>query len=97
MLIAIANTFMKPYKDNKANKTAISSYAGNLSIAMINVFKTAPVTFDCKTNCFLVEILHWYFSLTEKILLIYLPSMAFVIWLIFMGVQKSISKDKKDH
>ena len=96
MLIAIANSFMKPYKDDKANKTAILSYAANLCISMINVFKTGLVTFDCKTNCSIVDTLLWYFSLCEKILLIYLPVVALTVWLIFVGVQRFGSKDKKE-
>ena len=96
MLITIANNFVKPYKDDKANKTAILSYAANLCIAITNVFKTAVVTFDCKINCSIVDTLLWYFSLCEKILMIYLPLVALVVWLICIGVQKSRSKDKKE-
>ena len=96
MLIAIANTLMKPYKDDKANKTAILSYAANPCIAMINVFKTGLVTFDCKINCSVVDTVLWYFTLCEKILLIYLPVVALAVWLISIGVQKSSSKDKKE-
>ena len=95
MLIAVANTFMKPYQDDKANKTAILSYAANLCIAMINIFKTGLVTFSCKTNCSVVDTLLWYFSLCEKILLIYLPVGALVVWVIYVGIQKCRSKDKK--
>ena len=50
ILITISNIFLKPYKDCKANKTATLSYMANLCIAMINIWKTGLVTFDCKTN-----------------------------------------------
>ena len=92
MLIAIANTLTKPYKDHKANITAILSYAANLCIAMMIICRTVLVTFDCKTNCSAVDTLLWYFSLCEKILLIYVPIVAFVVWFICMRVQKSRSK-----
>ena len=96
MLTAVANTFMKPYQDEKANKTAILSYAANLCIAMINIGKIFLATFSCKRNCSVVDTLLWYFSLCEKILLIYLPLVAFVVWVIYVGIQKSRSKDKSE-
>ena len=94
MLIAVANTFMKPYQDDKANKTAVLSYAANLCIAMMNIGKTFLATFSCKTNCSVVDTLLWYFSVYENILLIYLPVAALVVWVIYVGVQKFRSKDK---
>ena len=96
MLISVANTFMKPYQDDKANKTAILSYVANLCIAMINIGRTFLATFSCKTNCSVVDTLLWYFSSCEEILLIYLPVGTFVMWVIYIGVQKSRSKDKSE-
>ena len=96
LLVLIANIFLKPYKESRANKAAILSYTANLCIAIINISKTMLATFDCKTNCSLKINLIWYFSLTENILMIYLPVGAFVCWLISVGVKKCKSKSKDE-
>ena len=96
ILVLIAHIFVKPYTETFANKTAFLSYTANLCIAIINIFKTALVTFDCKTNCSVKETLLWYFSLTENILLIYLPVAAVVCWVISIGLKKSKSKSKNE-
>ena len=96
MVIAVANTLLKPYADNRANITAILSYAANLCIAMLNLWKTALATFDCKTNCSMKEDLLRYFEVFEKVFLIYLPFVIFVLWAICTGIQKCRSKPKTE-
>ena len=95
-LIVVLSIFVKPYKENKANGIAILSYAANLCIAMINVFKTALATFGCQTNCSVKKIFLWYFNLFENILLIYLPIAAFVCWILSKGLQKCKGKSKNE-
>ena len=95
MLITILNVFLKPYKDCKANKTATLSYMANICIAMINIWKTGLVTFDCKTNCSLRTTMLWYFQLCESILLIWLPLVAITTWMLISTVSKCRSKFKK--
>ena len=96
VLVLISNIFVKPYKENLANKAAILSYIANLFIAITSISKTMLATFDCKTNCSVKETLLWYFSLTESILLIYLPVAAIVCWVISIGVKKCKSKSKNE-
>ncbi len=50
-LMTLASSLLQPYKDRRANLTAQLSYAANLCIAVINLWKTALVTFGCQTNC----------------------------------------------
>ena len=62
VLVTVGNVFLKPYKDTKANKTATLSYMANLCIGMINLWKTALVTFGCKSNCSMQTIILGYFQ-----------------------------------
>ena len=94
--MVVLNTLVRPYKDSKANTTAILSYAANLCIAIINVFKTGLATFGCQTNCSVKKTLLWYFNLTEDILLIYLPITAFVCWVLSKGLRKCKCKSKNE-
>ena len=96
MVITIGNVFLKPYKDTRTNKTATLSYMANLCIAMLNLWKTALVTFDCKTNCSFKDILLWYFNLAENILLNWLPIIAVGIWLVYSLFEKCQSKSKNE-
>ncbi len=94
--ITLGNMFLKPYKDSRANITATLSYTANLCIAIINISKSGLATFDCKTNCSLKETILWYFALSEKILLIYLPVSAIALWMLIEGFQKCHSKSKHE-
>ena len=96
IIVAIINTFVKPYNDNKANITASLSYAANLCLAVINVFKTALVTFDCKSNGSFQAIVVWYFDFTENVLLSYIPCVVIATWFVYTVVQKCGLKSKKD-
>ena len=95
-VILVLSIFVKPYKDRKANVTAILSYIANLCIAIINVFKTGLATFGCQTNCSVKKTLLLYFNLTENILLIYLPIAAFACWILSKGLQKCKGKSKNE-
>ena len=95
ILITILNVFLRPYKDCKANKTATLSFMANIWIAMINIWKTGLVTFDCKTNCSLKTTMLWYFQLWENILLIWLPLVAITTRMLISIVSKCRSKFKR--
>ena len=96
IIVATINTFVKPYNDNKANLTASLSYAANLCLAMLNLFKTGLVTFDCKSNCSFQRTVLWYFDLTENVLLSYIPCVVIAVWFVYTVVQKCGPKSKKD-
>ncbi len=95
-IITLLNIFAKPYKDKRANMTATLSYTANLCFAIINISKTVLLTFSCKTNFSVLATLLWYFSLGEKIVLVYLPVAALVVWVISVGIKKSQSKEKQE-
>ena len=95
-IILVLSIFVKPYKESKANATAILSYVANLCIAIINVVKTTLATFGCQTNCSVKKTLLWYFSLAENILLIYLPIAAFVCWILSKSLKKCKCKPKNE-
>ena len=95
IIVTISNVFIKPYEDNKANNTATLSYMANICIAMINLFKTSLVTFDCKTNCSLKTDILEVFQMFESILLIWLPLIIIVGWMLFTAISKCKSKLKK--
>ena len=96
IIVATINTFVKPYNDNKANLTASLSYAANLCLAVLNVFKTGLVTFDCKSNCSFQATVVWYFDLAENVLLSYIPCVVIAVWFVYTVVQKCGPKSKKD-
>ena len=88
MIITIVNAFVKPYNDKKANLTATFSYAANLCLAVLNMWKTALVTFDCKVNCSFQTSVLMYFDIAEKILLTYIPFVFIGSWIVFTIIQK---------
>ena len=94
--VTIANNLVKPYNDYKANYTASFSYAANLYLAMLNLFKTGLVTFDCKSNCSFQGTLLWYFDLVENALLSYIPCFLMAVWFVYTVVQKCRPKKKKE-
>ena len=95
ILVTISNVFLQPYKDIRANKTATLSYIANICIAIINIWKTGLVTFDCKTNCSFKTTILWYLQVYEGILLIWLPLLAIAIWVSISIFIKCRSKLKK--
>ena len=96
IIVATINAFVKPYNDYKANLTASFSYAANLCLAMLNLFKTGLVTFDCKSNCSFQTTVLWYFNLTENVLISYIPCVFIVGWFVFFMAQKCSPKKKND-
>ena len=96
IIVTVGNTFIKPYNDSKANITASLSYAANLCLAMLNLFKTGLVTFDCKSNCSFQATILWYFDLIENVLLSYIPCVVIASWFLCTIVQKYGLKNKKD-
>ena len=96
IIVTTINTFVKPYNDNKANLTASLSYAANLCLEVLNVFKITLVTFDCKSNCSFERTVLWYFDLTENVLLSYIPCVVIASWFVYTVVQKCGAKSKKD-
>ena len=96
IIVTVGNTFIKPYNDSKANLTASLSYAANLCLAMLNLFKTGLVTFDCKSNCSFQATILWYFDLIENVLLSYIPCVVIASWFLCTIVQKYGLKNKKD-
>ena len=96
IIVTVGNTFIKSYNDYKANLTASLSYAANLCLAMVNLFKTCLVTFDCKSNCSFQVTVLWYFDLTENLLLFYIPCVVTTSLFLYTIVQKYGLKNKKD-
>ena len=96
IIVTVVNTFVKPYNDYKANLTASLSYAANLCLAMVNLFKTGLITFDCKLNCSFQASILWYFDLIENVLLSYIPYVVIASWFLYTIVQKCALKNKKD-
>ena len=94
-VITIANVAVKPYKDRRANITATVSYAANMCIATMNLWKTGLVTFGCHTNCSYQAVVAGYLDLFEKVL-IYLPVGAVVVWVFFTGIQTCRPKSKQE-
>ena len=96
MTISIVNAFVKPYNDKKANLTATFSYAANLCLAVLNMWKTGLVTFDCKVNCSFQTSVLMYFDIAEKILLTYMPLVFIGSWIVFTIIQKCCRKEKSE-
>ena len=88
VVLCVISTVIKPYKDRKANVTSILSYTANLCIAIINIGKVNMLTFDCKSNCPLQSVFARYLDTIQRVLLVYVPLAAAVVWMVFTGVQK---------
>ena len=95
MAMGLATMAIKPYRDDKANKTANLSYIASILIAIINVSKSSLITANYKTSSATVTTTLHYFDLCENILLTWLPVVAIVIWILYSIWQKFCSKDKK--
>ena len=93
IILVIVNSLVKPYSNYKSNVTATFSYAANLGIAVLNVFKTCLVTFDCKSNCSFQTTVLWYLDLAEKALLSYIPGIVIAAWFVYRVVQKCVPKN----
>ena len=95
LVISLLSSLVKPCEDNRANVTASISYVFSLCIAMINLWKTALVTFDCKTNCSVKDAFLWYFDMCENVLLNLVPIVAFGIWFLYSIVEKCCIQSKQ--
>ena len=95
IVMGVATMGFKPYKDNKANKTANMSYIASAFIAMINVSKASLITANYRVSSAAVMTTLEYFDVCENILLTWLPLVAIVIWMCYSLWQRFGSKDKK--
>ena len=96
MTVAILNSVIRPYKEDTVNTVAILSYAANLCIALISMFKVSIMTFDCRTNCPLTSILLGHLDICEDLFLIYIPIGAVVLSTLHMGLKKCTEKKKDE-
>ena len=94
--VTITKNLVKPYNDYKANYTASFSYAANLCLAILNLFKTALVTFDCRSNCSFQRTVLWYFDFVQNVLLSYIPCLLIATWFVYTVVQKCGPNKRKD-
>ncbi len=92
LMLALANSTVKPYRDRKANFTASCSYILNIVFAMINLWKSALLLFDCKNNCSLRDAVIQYNGIIEGVLLVHIPVIAMCLWVVTQGFQKCMGK-----
>ena len=95
MAMGLATMGIKPYNDDKANKTASFSYIASILIAIINVRKSSLITANYRTSSATVTTTLQYFDLCENILLTWLPVVAIGIWILYSLWQQCCAKDKK--
>ncbi len=96
MALTVVNSLVKPYREGKANMTAVFSYAANIFVAIINLAKVGLVTFGCETNCSRTTTMLWFCNKAEDVLLVYLPVGACVLWFISVAVQKCKKSKRKE-
>ncbi len=94
--ISILSVAVKPYKQTTTNFVSIVSFAVNILIAVVSLFKAVLENFGCQTNCSFQKTLVVYFALSEKLVFTYVPIAAVIVWLLFMGVQKCAKKNKEE-
>ena len=94
LTMAVANAFIKPYKDQRANITATFSYIANLCIAGLNLVKANYVTFGCDTNCQFRDKVIQYMDTFDNVLLLYAPIAAIGLFVLYTVVQKILPKRK---
>ena len=95
MMMAALNAFIKPYKEQTANKTTTISYIANLCIAVLNLVKAHLVAYGCDTSCDHRDTLVSYMGKIEDILLLYVPIVAMGLWVLHTGLQKCLKKCRK--
>ncbi len=91
-ITALANIFLKPYKEEKANKTATLSYVAGMCIAALNFCKAMFATFDCKSNCSMKHSMVWLIGKIETVLLQYIPVVLMFLFVCVTGIQKCCHK-----
>ena len=97
IMMTALNAFIKPYKEQMANKTATFSYIATLFIAIINIGKSHLVNYGCDTNCDHRVTIVRYMDIAEDILLLYVPLVAMGLWVLHTGLQKCLKKCKKQN
>ena len=95
IMMTACNAFIKPYKEQRANKTATLSYIATLFIAIINIGKSYLVNYGCETSCEHRDTVVRYMGRAEDVLLLYLPIVAMTLWVLHTGLQKCLRKCKK--
>ncbi len=95
MIVASLNSYLKPYKDPRANKASTLSFVASMCIAIMSIGKVGLVTFNCSTNCSGKAQLLQLFDLSEKVLLLYLPLAACALWVLYSVVSKC-KKERKE-
>ena len=95
IMMTVFNAFIKPYKEQMANKTATLFYIATLFIAIINIGKSHLVNFGCDTSCEYRDTVIRYMGRAENILLLYVPILAMGLWILHTGLQKCLKKCKK--
>ena len=96
IVICLLTSIIKPYKENTANTFALLSYATNMCIALVSMFKVVMMTFDCRTNCPLKTILLDYVNVCEDFFLVYMPISVVVLSTLYMGLKKCTGKKKDE-
>ena len=94
MIMTALNAVIKPYKDKRANMTAILSYIANLCIAGLSLVKAHLVAFGCNTNCQYRDTVVAYMGTVEDAFLLYAPFVALRLWVACIGLQKCLRKHK---
>ena len=92
--ITAANAIIRPYKDQRANKTATLSYIANLCLAGLNLIKAHLAAYGCDTSCHHRDTVIRYIGIFEGVLLIYVPFVAIGFWAVCAGLQKCFKKQK---
>ncbi len=88
ILFSVASNLVNPYKENTANVTAKLSYAACFVVAVLNLAKSGLATFGCDVNCSLRDQLLPLLNYVEKVLLVYVPMAAMLIWALGTRLQK---------
>ncbi len=88
IVFSMTSFFVNPYKENTANVTAKLSYATCFVVAVLNLAKSVLATFGCDVNCSLRDQLLPLLNYVEKVLLVYVPIAAILIWALGTKLQK---------
>ncbi len=92
LIITLASAFVKPYKDAKANKTATVSYVANISVATIAIGKAYLLKYGYQSTYVSRESLLTGLGMAEKVLLVWFPLCACILWVLHLVVEKLKSK-----
>ena len=82
LLITVVVAFVKPYKDKMANQVAFLSYIASLSIAFINMAKSALISGIYQPTPLITSVTQ-YLNVFDSILLTWLPVLAIALWVLY--------------